>query len=174
MSWNLSRVINNLEVEMKNDGMKHTATSDLLMASHDIININLVKTEDVETSKHYLVNDELDKLDDFDPSTLQVTTTLGNLKIDLKNITNTKYDPTELTRINFNDTDINFICNNFTVNDENIITPGSNVVKNPMNADLNCSDYNLTHVGTINGIDIGTINSKLNITMTKTTYIDEN
>ena len=43
-----------------------------------------------------------------------------------------------------------------------------------MDANLNCSDYNLTNVGTINGIDVDTINPNLNITMTKTIQIDEN
>ena len=32
-----------------------------------------------------------------------------------------------------------------------------------MVADLNCNDNNLTNVGTINGIDIDTINSNLNM-----------
>ena len=45
MSWNLPRIINNLEAEIKNDGMKNPATSNLIMSSYDITNINLVKCE---------------------------------------------------------------------------------------------------------------------------------
>ena len=34
-----------------------------------------------------------------------------------------------------------------------------------MDADLNCNNNTLTNVDTINGIDIDTLNSNLNITM---------
>ena len=59
MSWNLPRIINNLEAEINNDGMKNPATSDLIMSSYDIRNVNLVKTGDVETNTVFSVNDEL-------------------------------------------------------------------------------------------------------------------
>ena len=57
--------------------MKNLATSDLLMASRDIISTPLIKTEDVETRRYFSVNDELDKLDYFDRSTPDVTTMVG-------------------------------------------------------------------------------------------------
>ena len=93
-------------------------------------------------------------------------TIIGKLKVD--NIdTNTIYEPTEWKQIELIGTNIRFFCNSLTVNGENIITPGSNVVKNPLDADLNCNDNNLTTVGTITGVDIDTINSNLNATMSK-------
>ena len=52
---------------------------------------------------------------------------------------------------------------------------GSNVgtgVKNPMITNLNANNYSLTNVGTINNIDIGTINSDLNIVKDKTQFIN--
>ena len=47
------------------------------------------------------------------------------------------------------------------------------MVTSPMDADLKCNDNNLTNVGTINGVDIDTINSNLNSTMSETLYIQE-
>ena len=52
---------------------------------------------------------------------------------------------------------------------------GSNVgtgVKNPMIDNLNANNYSLTNVGTINNIDIGIINSDLNIVKEKTQFIN--
>ena len=90
---------------------------------------------DCETSKYFSVNEEIDELDNFDPSTSEVTAIVGKLKVDNINRT-TRCDPTELTRVELNDTGVSFICQNFAVNGEQIITPESNVVKNPMDADL--------------------------------------
>ena len=66
MSWNLARVINNLEAEINAGYVQDPATHDFSMASYDIKNINLVQIEDVETRRYFSVNDELDKLDNFD------------------------------------------------------------------------------------------------------------
>ena len=52
---------------------------------------------------------------------------------------------------------------------------GSNVgtgVKNPMITNLDANNYSLTNVGTINDVDIGTINSDLNIVKNKTQFIN--
>ena len=45
-------------------------------------------------------------------------------------------------------------------------------VKNPMITNLNANNYSLTNVGTINDVDIGTINSDLNIVKNKTQFIN--
>ena len=60
MSWNLSRVINKLEAEISSGYVHNPATRDFSLGSHEIININLVKTEDVETRRYFSfsVNDE--------------------------------------------------------------------------------------------------------------------
>ena len=72
------------------------------MSSYDIRNVNLVKTNDVETNTVFSVNDELDKLDNFEASTPDVTTIVGKLKVD--NIdTNIIYSADELTRIDLDE-----------------------------------------------------------------------
>ena len=42
MSWNLPRIINNLEAEINTGYVKDPATKDLSMAGYDIRNVNLV------------------------------------------------------------------------------------------------------------------------------------
>ena len=121
MSWNLARVTNNLEAEISTGCVNDPATRDFSLGNHDIINVNLVKSSDVETSRYFSVNDELDKLDNFDPSQTDVTNIVGKLKVD--NIdTNTIYDHTELTRIELDDTDINIVSQNLTFNGQDILT----------------------------------------------------
>ena len=66
IAWNLSRVINNLEHEIDTGYVHDPATKDFSLGSHDIINVNLGKTEDVETARNFSINDALDKLDTFD------------------------------------------------------------------------------------------------------------
>ena len=55
------------------------------------------------------------------------------------------------------------------------ISSGSNVgtgVKNPMITNLDANNYSLTNVGTINDVDVGTLNSDLNIVKNKTQFIN--
>ena len=52
---------------------------------------------------------------------------------------------------------------------------GSNVgtgVKNPMITNLDANNYSLTNVGTINDVDVGTLNSDLHIVKNKTQFIN--
>ena len=42
MSWNLPRIINNLEAEISTGYVKDPATRDFSMAGYDIRNVNLV------------------------------------------------------------------------------------------------------------------------------------
>jgi hypothetical protein len=75
----------------------------------------------VETNTVFSVNDELDKLDNFEASTPDVTTIVGKLKVD--NIdTNIIYSADELTRIELDDSDINLISQNLTWNGLDILT----------------------------------------------------
>ena len=123
MSWNLPRIFNNLEAEIKNDGMKNPSTSDLIMSSYDIRNVNLVKCEDVETNVVFSVNDELEKLNNFEATTTNpdVTTIVG--KLNIENIdTNTIYDLTELTRIELNDNEVNIVTQTLTFNGQDVLT----------------------------------------------------
>ena len=73
MSWNLSRVINNLEHDIQTWSMHNPATADLNMASHNITHVTLVNSEDYETATYFSVNYEWDKLDNFDPSQVCIT-----------------------------------------------------------------------------------------------------
>jgi hypothetical protein len=115
MSWNLPRIINNLEAEINTGYVKDPATRNFSLAGYDIRNANLVKCNDVETNTVFSVNDELDKLDNFEASTPDVTTIVGKLKVD--NIdTNIIYSADELTRIELDDSDINLISQNLTWN----------------------------------------------------------
>jgi len=121
MSWNLPRIINNLEAEINTGYVKDPATRDFSLAGYDIRNANLVKCNDVETNTVFSVNDELDKLDNFEPSTPNVTTIVGKLKVD--NIdTNIIYSADELTRIELDDSDINLISQNLTWNGLDVLT----------------------------------------------------
>ena len=123
MSWNLPRVINNLEAEINTGYVKDPATKDLSMAGYDIRNVNLVKTGDVETNTVFSVNDELEKLNNFEATTTNpdVTTIIG--KLNIENIdTNTIYDLTELTRIELNDNEVNIITQNLTFNGQDVLT----------------------------------------------------
>ncbi len=113
MSLNLPRIINNLEAEISTGYVKDPATRDFSMAGYDIRTVNLVKCNDVETNTVFSVNDELDKLDNFERSTPDVTTTVCKLKID--NIdTNIFHSADELTQIELDDSDINLISQNLT------------------------------------------------------------
>ena len=123
MSWNLPRIINNLEAEINTGYVKDPATRDFSMAGYDIRNANLVKCEDVETNVVFSVNDELEKLNNFEPTTTnpEVTTIVG--KLNIENIdTNTIYDLTELTRIELNDNEVNIITQNLTFNGQDVLT----------------------------------------------------
>ena len=84
MSWNLPRIINNLEAEINTGYVQDPATRNFSLGNYDITNINLVKCEDIETRRFFSVNDELDKLDNFEATTTNpdVTTIIGKLKID--------------------------------------------------------------------------------------------
>ena len=121
MSWNLARVIDNLEAEINTGYVNDPATRDFSMASYDIENVNLLKCEDAETRRYFSVNDELDKLDNFERSTPDVTTIVGKLKVDDID-TNIIYSADELTRIEFDDSDINLISQNLTWNGLDVLT----------------------------------------------------
>lgn len=123
MSWNLPRIINNLELEIESGYVHDPATRNFSMGSYDITNINLVKCEDIETRRFFSVNDELDKLDNFEATTTNpdVTNIIGKLKIDNIN-TNIIYSTDELTRIELDDSDINLISQNLTWNGLDVLT----------------------------------------------------
>ena len=123
MSWNLPRIINNLEAEINSGYVHDPATKDFSMAGYDIRNANLVKCNDVETNVVFSVNDELEKLNNFEATTTNpdVTTIVG--KLNIENIdTNTIYDLTELTRIELNDNEVNIITQNLTFNGQDVLT----------------------------------------------------
>lgn len=123
MSWNLPRIINNLEAEINTGYVKDPATRDFSLAGYDIRNVNLVKCNDVETNTVFSVNDELEKLNNFEATTTnpEVTTIVG--KLNIENIdTNTIYDLTELTRIELNDNEVNIITQNLTFNGQDVLT----------------------------------------------------
>jgi hypothetical protein len=77
----------------------------------------------VETNTVFSVNDELEKLNNFEATTTNpdVTTIVG--KLNIENIdTNTIYDLTELTRIELNDNEVNIITQNLTFNGQDVLT----------------------------------------------------
>ncbi len=76
---------------------------------------------DLETEKYFSVNDELEKIDNFENSELNKTNITGNVLCDGV-VTDKITDATELVRIDLDDTDVNVVSQNFTYNGADIIT----------------------------------------------------
>ena len=76
----------------------------------------------------------------------------------------------ETANISLGDNEININAQLVLVNGLPITGVGG-FVTNPMSAELNANDYNLTNVGLINGLDLGTINADLSQVKDKTINI---
>jgi len=80
-----------------------------------------IEAKDFETNKYFSINDELQKIDNLDASTINNTNINGRLHITGEMSIPKITDPTELTRIELDDTDINIISQNLSWNGSDVI-----------------------------------------------------
>lgn len=81
-----------------------------------------IEAKDFETNKYFSVNDELQKINNLDVSTANNTNINGRLHITGEMSIPKITDPTELTRIELDDTDINIISQNLSWNGSDIVS----------------------------------------------------
>ena len=82
----------------------------------------IVEANDYESKTTFSMNDEIQKIDNFTPSTQNNTNITGKLHVSNELTVSTIRDPTELTRIELDDTDINIVSQNFTFNGSDVPT----------------------------------------------------
>ena len=75
----------------------------------------IVEANDYESKTTFSMNDEIQKIDNFTPSTADNTNITGKLHVSNELTVSIIRDPEELTRIELDDTDINIVSQNFTV-----------------------------------------------------------
>ena len=81
-----------------------------------------LEAKDFESENYFSINDELQKINNLDVSTVDNTNINGKLHITGEMSVPKITDPTELTRIELDDTDIYIVAQNLTFNGSNIIT----------------------------------------------------
>jgi hypothetical protein len=81
-----------------------------------------LEVKDIETSTFFSINDELNKIDNFEASTPNNTNVTGDLNLTGAVATTQVTDTTKVTRIELDDTDVNVIAQSFTFNGEELKT----------------------------------------------------
>ena len=91
----------------------------------------IVEANDYESKTTFSMNDEIQKIDNFTPSTADNTNITGKLHVSNELTVSIIRDPEELTRIELDDTDINIVSQNFTFNGADVPTDAEyQVLKN--------------------------------------------